>query len=115
MNFRGAHAVQAFMKKILVGFAALALLAAVGPQADAGQRHRSRGHAISSFNGHSRSGLGYGYRRAHYRHRHVRLYRSSNYDPYYSGYAPYGYGFSGIALSIGGGRHFGGHHHGGHH
>lgn len=104
------------MKKILVSFAALMLLAVVIPQADAGQRHRGRGHAISSFNGHHRAGLGYGYRRAYYRPRHARVYRSY-YDPYYAGYAPYGYGygygFPGIALSFGGGHHSRGHH--GHH
>lgn len=126
MNFRGVRVVQAFMKKIMVGLAALALLAVVVPQAEAGQRHGNRhrsGHAISSHSGHYRTviGHGHGYRRAYYP-RHVRRvyrpYYSPYYGGYYDGYAPYsygyGYGFPGISLSFGGGHHYGGHH-GGHH
>jgi hypothetical protein len=98
------------MKKIMVGLAALALLAVVVPQAEAAPRHHrsSHGYAISARHGYYRPVVRHRYhRRAYYD-----PYYSGYYSPYYGGYSPY-YGFPGISLSFGGGHHSGGHH--GHH
>lgn len=120
MNIRAPGVVQACMKQIMVSLAALALLAVVVPQVEAGQRHRGGGHrsnhAISSFSGHHGVLVRHRYRRAYsnayYRPRYYRpYYADPYYSPYYGGYSPYSYGFPGIALSFGGGHH----HHGRHH
>ena len=110
------------MKKMMVSLAALALLAAVVPSAEAGQRRHGGGVRYVSNGGYYSGGYAnYGHRRTVVR----RSYYGGGYGgyqrPYYAqpyGYSPYYgggyYGAPGISLSFGGGHSFGGHG-GGHH